>query len=176
MGKQIEVLLNSLSPQAVEAIASQAHEAYLQTCQRVGREIPLDDKVPYEQLGENSKEVNRSIVRAVVAFFIREVRESLDRQLEAERLWGESIKLAEYYKSCVQSYGLRLKTIREELDKRGVSRCAACKGEGGRLAEDTDPEEGILAASHASCPVCRGTGMAPSLADPPPSSPSSSSP
>ena len=142
MAKQIEASLHSLSPQALEALASEVHQAYLDTCDRLGWEVKLENKVPYEQLEEKSKELDRATVRAVAGFLLREVKGYMNQARKSENSWRESIKLVEHYKRAVMEDNLRFRNIREELSKRGVAQCAACKGEGGTLLDPPKSTDG----------------------------------
>lgn len=50
-----------------ETLAAAVHEAYLATCARLGWPVKPDNAVPYRDLSEASKELDRASVRAVVA-------------------------------------------------------------------------------------------------------------
>ena len=154
------VLLNSISPEAMEAMAASVHQAYLDTCARLGWEVREDNKVPYEKLEENSKELDRASVRAVAVFLLQEVKKSADKTKETEDSWRDCAKLTEHYKRAVSDYAIRFRNMKEELDKRGISLCAACRGEGG-TTENVSPGLSVPKL----CPICRGTGLAPSMAD-----------
>lgn len=51
----------------LEALAEAVHEAYLTTCKRLGWPIKPSNAVPYAELSEDSKELDRASVRAVLA-------------------------------------------------------------------------------------------------------------
>lgn len=50
----------------LEALASQVHQAYLDTCARLGWPVKPANQVPYAELSEDSKELDRASVRAVL--------------------------------------------------------------------------------------------------------------
>lgn len=50
-----------------ERLAEAVHEAYLATCARLGWSVKAENAVPYSQLPEDAKELDRATVRAVVA-------------------------------------------------------------------------------------------------------------
>lgn len=72
----------------IEQLAAAVHQAYLETCERLGWEVKPANRVPYEQLSEEAKELDRASVRAVL-----KAVESRCESLEADskRLdWMES--------------------------------------------------------------------------------------
>ena len=50
----------------IENLAMWVHNAYLDTCKRFGWEVKPENQVPYEALSEDSKELDRASVRAVL--------------------------------------------------------------------------------------------------------------
>lgn len=52
----------------MEAMAEAIHDAYLATCERLGWEVRPANRVPYSQLSDDSKELDRASVRAVLSF------------------------------------------------------------------------------------------------------------
>lgn len=51
----------------VEAAARAVHQAYLDTCDRLGWTVKAANRVPYDALDEPAKELDRATVRAVLA-------------------------------------------------------------------------------------------------------------
>lgn len=51
-----------------ETMAAAVHQAYLDTCERLGWPVKPENQVSYEALSEDSKELDRASVRAVLAF------------------------------------------------------------------------------------------------------------
>lgn len=51
----------------IEQMAASVHQAYLDTCARLGWGVKPENLVPYEDLSEDSKELDRASVRAVLA-------------------------------------------------------------------------------------------------------------
>jgi hypothetical protein len=52
--------------EAMEKAAEAVHEAYLETCNKLGWSIKPENMVPYSQLSEDSKELDRASVRATM--------------------------------------------------------------------------------------------------------------
>lgn len=50
----------------MERLAAAVHQAYLNTCARLGWPVKLENQVPYAELAEDSKELDRASVRAVL--------------------------------------------------------------------------------------------------------------
>jgi hypothetical protein len=50
-----------------ERLAALVHQAYLDTCARLGWEVSPSNQVPYAELSEDAKELDRASVRAVLA-------------------------------------------------------------------------------------------------------------
>ena len=50
----------------IEALAATVHQAYLDTCHRLGWPVKPENQVPYSELSEDSKELDRASVRAVL--------------------------------------------------------------------------------------------------------------
>jgi hypothetical protein len=50
----------------IDHLAALVHQAYLDACARLGWTVRPDNAVPYEQLSEASKELDRATVRAVL--------------------------------------------------------------------------------------------------------------
>lgn len=50
----------------IEALAAVVHQAYLDTCERLGWPVKPENQVPYTDLTEDSKELDRASVRAVL--------------------------------------------------------------------------------------------------------------
>jgi len=53
--------------EALERMAEAVHQAYLDTCVRLGWEVKPSNLVPYAELSDDSKELDRASVRAVLA-------------------------------------------------------------------------------------------------------------
>jgi len=53
--------------QHMEDIAEKVHQAYLDTCEKLGWEVKPSNQVPYSELSEDSKELDRASVRAVLS-------------------------------------------------------------------------------------------------------------
>jgi len=49
----------------IEVLSEKVHNAYLETCKRLGWDIKPANNVPYVKLTEDSKELDRASVRAV---------------------------------------------------------------------------------------------------------------
>lgn len=52
----------------IEEMAEAVHNAYLTTCDALGWDVRPENRVPYAELTENSKELDRASVRAVLRF------------------------------------------------------------------------------------------------------------
>jgi hypothetical protein len=95
----------------MEVMAEAVHEAYLTTCKKLGWDVKPANRVPYSELTDDSKELDRASVRAVLAFTEPQSpalpREALDK------LWnlGEEI--------CAEHC--------EPLDSGSESHCSWCK-------------------------------------------------
>lgn len=50
----------------IENLAALVHEAYLEECAALGWEVKEANRVPYEELDERSKALDRASVRAVM--------------------------------------------------------------------------------------------------------------
>jgi hypothetical protein len=57
----------ALDPPELERVAAAVHDAYLTTCARLGWPAMPANQVPYAELSEESKELDRASVRAVLA-------------------------------------------------------------------------------------------------------------
>lgn len=51
----------------IEKVAEAVHRAYLTTCEKLGWEVKPSNKVPYSELSEDSKELDRASVWAVLS-------------------------------------------------------------------------------------------------------------
>ena len=51
----------------IETLAEKVHDAYLETCARLGWAVGEQNQVPYAELSEDSKELDRMTARVVVA-------------------------------------------------------------------------------------------------------------
>ncbi len=51
----------------IEELAERVHEAYLTTCAKPGWPVKPENQIPYAELSEDSKELDRASVRAVLA-------------------------------------------------------------------------------------------------------------
>lgn len=58
---------NTQDPVEMEAMAEAVHQAYLDTCAQLGWDVKPANRVPYAALSEDSKELDRASVRAVLA-------------------------------------------------------------------------------------------------------------
>lgn len=54
----------------LEPMAEAVHQAYLDTCARLGWPVKPANQVPYTDLEEDSKELDRASVRAVLAYLL----------------------------------------------------------------------------------------------------------
>lgn len=50
----------------IEALAATVHQAYLDTCHRLGWPVKPENQVPYSELSEHARELDRASVRAVL--------------------------------------------------------------------------------------------------------------
>lgn len=50
----------------IEHLAEAVHQAYLDTCDSIGWSVKPENRVPYSHLSEQSKELDRASVRAVL--------------------------------------------------------------------------------------------------------------
>ena len=50
----------------IERLAEKVHNAYLETCSRLGWKVSEANRAPYADLSEDSKELDRATVRAVL--------------------------------------------------------------------------------------------------------------
>lgn len=67
----IEALRTALAqpePMDMEAMAESVHDAYLTTCDALGWGVKPENRVPYSELTEDSKELDRASVRAVLRY------------------------------------------------------------------------------------------------------------
>jgi hypothetical protein len=53
-------------PPDIEMLAAAVHQAYLDTCERLGWPVKPANQVSYNDLAEDSKELDRASVRAVL--------------------------------------------------------------------------------------------------------------
>ena len=51
----------------MEMMAEAVHNAYLETCEKLGWDVKPDNQVPYSELSEDLKELDRAPVRAVLS-------------------------------------------------------------------------------------------------------------
>lgn len=51
---------------SIEIMADTVHNAYLKTCERLNWSVKEENKVPFYQLSEDSKELDRASVHAVL--------------------------------------------------------------------------------------------------------------
>jgi hypothetical protein len=65
LGQEIEQ-----EPVDLEIMASAVHDAYLTTCDALGWGVKPENRVPYSELTENSKELDRASVRAVLRLVV----------------------------------------------------------------------------------------------------------
>lgn len=56
----------------LEEVAALVHQAYLDTCKKLGWNVKPENQVPYVELSEDSKELDRASVRAVLKWIGRE--------------------------------------------------------------------------------------------------------
>ena len=54
----------------VEAMAALVHQAYLDTCKKLGWPVKPENQIPYAALSEDSKELDRASVRAVLSYLV----------------------------------------------------------------------------------------------------------
>ena len=50
----------------LEKLSELVHNAYLETCEKLGWEVKPENQIPYSELVEDSKELDRASVRAVL--------------------------------------------------------------------------------------------------------------
>ncbi len=50
----------------IELLAEKVHNAYLETCKKLGWSVKPENQVPYSELSEDSKKLDRASVRAVI--------------------------------------------------------------------------------------------------------------
>ena len=96
----IQSSLSSDRMPEIEVMAEAVHNAYLDTCERLEWEVRPANLVPYADLSEDSKELDRASVRAVLSCLgrspdtdkvevslkeVREVREGLRAHFTSER-------------------------------------------------------------------------------------------
>jgi hypothetical protein len=60
----------SNDPLQIEVMAAAVHQAYLDTCDRLGWSVKPENQVPYDALSEDSKELDRASVRAVLSVIL----------------------------------------------------------------------------------------------------------
>jgi len=108
----------------LEELAALVHQAYLDTCVRLGWSVKPENLVPYEQLSEDSKELDRASVRAVLNALTEEKQEAEDSRdgfaadLDAcedkvKRLEAENVKLTKWANDANQ-VSLRYERQRDE--------------------------------------------------------------
>lgn len=64
-GYLLKEKLNALKN--IEVIAESVYKAYLYTCKKLDWEVKESNKIPYSELSDDSKELDRAAVRAVLA-------------------------------------------------------------------------------------------------------------
>ena len=55
----------------LEVMAEAVHQAYLDTCERLGWLVGEDNQVPYAELSEDAKELDRASVKAVIKLIVK---------------------------------------------------------------------------------------------------------
>lgn len=74
--KDLEARLAQPEPEPnIEEMAEAVHNAYLTTCDALGWDVRPENRVPYAELTEDSKELDRASVRAVLRFTASPQRE-----------------------------------------------------------------------------------------------------
>lgn len=71
LNKRVEILRTALAqpePVDMETMAASVHNAYLTTCDALGWGVKPENRVPYSELTEDSKELDRASVRAVLRY------------------------------------------------------------------------------------------------------------
>ena len=63
---EYEVVLVGPVDSNMEAMAEAVHRAYLDKCSELGWPVKAENQIPYSELSENSKELDRTSVRAVL--------------------------------------------------------------------------------------------------------------
>lgn len=58
-------------PIDLEVMAEAVHQAYLDTCERLGWSVKEENQVPYTELSEDAKELDRASVKAVLNLIIK---------------------------------------------------------------------------------------------------------
>ena len=51
----------------IELLAEKVHNAYLETCKRLNWPVKTSNQIPYSELSEDSKELDRASVKAVIS-------------------------------------------------------------------------------------------------------------
>ena len=51
----------------IEVMSEAVHQAYLDTCEKLGWDVKPENQIPYADLSEDSKELDRASVKAVLA-------------------------------------------------------------------------------------------------------------
>lgn len=75
-------------PVDLEIMASAVHDAYLNTCNALGWGVKLENRVPYSELTENSKELDRASVRAVLRLVVPQPQRKPLSQYAIDRIIG----------------------------------------------------------------------------------------
>lgn len=72
----------------IEELAAAVHQAYLDTCARLGWEVKPSNLVPYAELSEDSKELDRASVRVVLSALQQQLAEAR-QELGARYDWND---------------------------------------------------------------------------------------
>lgn len=74
----------------LEELARAVHQSYLDTCARLGWSVKPENAVPYSDLSDDAKELDRATTRAI----LEALREPDDAALEAAASVGLAMELA----------------------------------------------------------------------------------
>jgi len=62
----VDIVVPEVFDEAIEKCAAAVHDAYLETCARLDWPVSPKNQVPYDELSEDSKELDRASVRATL--------------------------------------------------------------------------------------------------------------
>jgi len=149
--------ITPLSPYVLEKLARRVHAAQLEACAKLALGDGTAFDIPYELLDENTKELNRSAVKAVALYFQEESRTANDRAFKAQAEWAKSAQLALHYKEALIDTTAQLRALREVLASQSstATKCESCPSFGSHgcafphndLCENEDTEISILPVS-----------------------------
>lgn len=101
-------------PVDMEVMAASVHDAYLTTCDLLGWGVKPENRVPYSELTEDSKELDRASVRAVLRYIPPPQRKPLtqDGTMEianqtAGQYWMDEAHIQRFRAAVEAAHGIK---------------------------------------------------------------------